>query len=253
MSNENMRHSALVYNGAVIRDRGDRLNLTDMWRAAGSDPSRTPAEWQRSLEAQRFIEFVSESNNMGVAHVIRTTRGRNGCTEAHWQVGLAYAKAISPEFHAWCNTVVREKMQGGGRQELSPAIVGGVFKGVLEKRIEPIETAVLTLAEQVRGLIIGADPRVAVDAYVSALKVCQERNVPQKGRRGFVLKVSSQLRAYCGEKGMPVRRGHFGGQWVFPPEAVEGWLSGGGAAMIADYKAMKMGQTVIDFRKGRSA
>ena len=32
--------------------------------------------------------------------------------EAHWQIGIAYAKYLSPEFHVWCNTVVRDRMEG---------------------------------------------------------------------------------------------------------------------------------------------
>ena len=33
-------------------------------------------------------------------------------TWAHWQIGLAYAKYLSPEFHMWCNEVIRDRMEG---------------------------------------------------------------------------------------------------------------------------------------------
>ncbi|MDO9713867.1 KilA-N domain-containing protein [Paracraurococcus lichenis] len=39
-----------------------------------------------------------------------TTRGRYGATWAHWQLALAYARYLSPEFHLWCNTVVRDAL-----------------------------------------------------------------------------------------------------------------------------------------------
>jgi hypothetical protein len=43
---------------------------------------------------------------------LETEPGRNGGTWAHWQIALAYAKYLSPEFHMWCNTVVRAHMEG---------------------------------------------------------------------------------------------------------------------------------------------
>lgn len=66
----------------------------------------------RSADAQRFVEFLAETHNMGNSHVIVVKRGKGGGTFGHWQVGLAYAKYLSPEFHMWCNTVVCERMQG---------------------------------------------------------------------------------------------------------------------------------------------
>ena len=49
---------ALVYRDVPIRDRGEMLSLTDMWRAAGADPSRQPAEWMRSAQAADFIDHI---------------------------------------------------------------------------------------------------------------------------------------------------------------------------------------------------
>ncbi len=86
------------------------LSLTDMWEAAGSDPSKRPADWARK-EGAEFIAHMEAVLNMPVGHIIRAQRGRNGGTWAHWQIGLAYAKYLSPEFHMWCNEVVRAHIQ----------------------------------------------------------------------------------------------------------------------------------------------
>jgi hypothetical protein len=59
--------------------------------------------------------FLAESLNVGISHLWNSEPGRhNGATWAHWQIGLAYAKYLSPEFHAWCNEVVRAHMEGRG-------------------------------------------------------------------------------------------------------------------------------------------
>jgi hypothetical protein len=42
----------------------------------------------------------------------RGGRGKGGETVAHWQIGLAYAKYLNPQFHMWCNEVVRAHMEG---------------------------------------------------------------------------------------------------------------------------------------------
>ncbi len=71
------------------------LSLTDMWKAAGADASKAPAQWQRPSQAVEFIEHVSLI--VGNSHDKLIETGRRGGTFAHWQIGLAYAKYLSPD------------------------------------------------------------------------------------------------------------------------------------------------------------
>lgn len=104
---------ALVYAGSPIGERDELLCLTDMWKAAGSPENKRPVDWLRSADAQGFISFLAESLNVGISHLaISEKGGRSPSTWAHWQVGMAYAKSLLPEFHAWCNEVVRAHMEG---------------------------------------------------------------------------------------------------------------------------------------------
>lgn len=105
--------NALVYQGHVISDRGDDLNLTDMWKAAGSPANKEPFNWQRK-EGAGFIEAVAVAHNLPDGQVIRKKAGKGGGTWAHWQIGIAYAKYLDHGFHMWANTAVREKMEGVG-------------------------------------------------------------------------------------------------------------------------------------------
>ena len=113
VANASLAFRSLMFNGIAVRDRGEMLSLTDLWRAAGSDPARKPSEWLRSADAQRFIEFLGET--VGISHLLQTATGRGGATYAHWQIALAYAKYLSPEFHAACNVVIRERSRPEGR------------------------------------------------------------------------------------------------------------------------------------------
>lgn len=149
---QDKRANQLFYNGTLIRDQGEMLNLTDMWKAAGTPVSRRPSHW---LQFPETIEFVAEvSKKVRREYILSVTRGRHGSTFAHWQIGLAYAQYLSPEFHMWCNTVVREKMMamavttpsdevvnetrraGLSLTEGDLHVIGSIVKDVMEKRYQ---------------------------------------------------------------------------------------------------------------------
>ncbi len=70
--------TSLTFGGVTIGVDGDKLFLTDMWRAAGSDNSKKPYEWLRQDGTKAFIEYLE---TMGLAHsLMKTTEGRNGGT-----------------------------------------------------------------------------------------------------------------------------------------------------------------------------
>lgn len=130
-----MADLAISFQGTPIRRAEERVNLTDMWRAAGGDPDKRPVDWLRLPGTAQFLEYLAENLKVGKSHLekpaetgglLLTERGgRDPGTWAHWQVGMAYAKYLSPEFHAWCNEVVRAHMSGGaapGAGELSSLI-----------------------------------------------------------------------------------------------------------------------------------
>lgn len=103
----------LHYKGQPISERGDMLSLTDMWRAAGGEDSKRPSYWIRQEGTREFIEHITANVIPGHIEAIQAVRGGDDAgTWAHWQIGLAYAKYLSPEFHAWCNQVVRDHMEG---------------------------------------------------------------------------------------------------------------------------------------------
>ncbi len=108
--------NSLVYNGIEVRRDNEFLNLTDMWKASGSDPSKKPAFWLRD-SGKDFVDFIAEAKGLSAAQLLRKQPGNpqlgiGGATWAHWQIAFAYAKYLSPAFHAWCNEVVRAHLEG---------------------------------------------------------------------------------------------------------------------------------------------
>ena len=135
----------LKFNGNVIRDADQSLSLTDMWKAAGGDKAKQPAKWRDLPSTREFVSHLadvilqkSEDEVFSVVH-----GGRNPGTWAHWQAAMAYAKYLSPAFHAWCNEVVRAHMQGQGQVQ-APAVDGRAMAAMAEQ-LERLTAEVIEL------------------------------------------------------------------------------------------------------------
>lgn len=214
--------------GTVIHLSGERLCLTDMWKAAGSPENREPWNWSR-FEGSRFIDAVAQLHNLSTAQVIEAKKGKGGGTWAHWQIGIAYAQYVSTDFHMWANTVVRERMEGkAAAPAFDPQVLGGIIKAVVGKQIKD---ALTELAPQIIAARLSADPRIAAVDAVPALQVAIDAKVPKAGRRPIVQEISRKLARYSEENGQVVRR-DVRGTKLFTVHAVSQWRLTGGDALI---------------------
>lgn len=97
-------------NPLVIRDQNVRedehghLNLTDIWKIAGSPSTKTTSDWRRLPTTKEYLDAVVK--NMGFSHVLGDNgsdsatyvrRGRSGGTFGHVFVAIAYAEYLSPD------------------------------------------------------------------------------------------------------------------------------------------------------------
>jgi hypothetical protein len=64
-----MADLAISFQGTPIRRTDERVNLTDMWRAAGSDKAKSPYEWLRQDGTVQFLEYLGETLNTGQGRV----------------------------------------------------------------------------------------------------------------------------------------------------------------------------------------
>jgi hypothetical protein len=81
--------AVLVYEGVPIRRRDEKLNLTDMWRAAGADDSKRPARWCDLPSVQEFCDHIAGTIGFSDSEVFHVVRGGSEpATYAHWQLGL---------------------------------------------------------------------------------------------------------------------------------------------------------------------
>jgi hypothetical protein len=94
-----------IYNEKTVRCEGTWICLTDLWNAVGKPEGKhDPRRW-KDKAGREFIDAVAEKLNVPLGDIYRTTRGRGGASWGHWQIGLAYAKYLSPELHMHVNEV----------------------------------------------------------------------------------------------------------------------------------------------------
>ena len=171
----------LTYEGTDIRKRGQMLNLTDMWRAAGAPAGRRPSLWLALGETAQFRSYLrtlplhggsgTAPLNVGQDDIMRPEtdglviggRGKGGATWAHWQLALAYAQYLSPPFHHWCNEVVRTVMEQPGTS-LPPRGHAGLLRylercfATLHRRLDDLDRHggdLMFLAASAQELLLG--------------------------------------------------------------------------------------------------
>jgi hypothetical protein len=87
------------------------MNLTNMWKAAGSKNAQRPAHFIELPSTQNFLISLENKLSIGLSDTWKTVMGRYGGMYAHYQIVLAFAQYLSPEFHIWCKEVVKERWE----------------------------------------------------------------------------------------------------------------------------------------------
>lgn len=249
----------LVYNGVVIAEKQEELCLTDMWKAQHSPLHKEPYNWVRK-EGASFIEAVALAHNLPVGQVIRTKKGKGGSTFAHWQIGLAYAKYLSPEFHMWCNQVVRERMEGKSIAvaNLPPEVLEMIRRDdgisrMLAHKVTGIESTVQTLAATVAamaGLIQPPGDGIYVTGKTAGEIWKSHGFPPIRVTCWFsnrLVKMGCQLE---GGRRLPygVSRAK-----LFDPDRADLWLRNGGKALVEQYVKERQGQRKLRLVGGEGA
>lgn len=247
------RGVAIAYNGVVIHDRADTLSLTDMWKAAGSPSGRAPSDWLALDATKDFVAVVEASHNAGKSGIM-AKKGKGGGTYAHWQIALAYAKYLSPEFHMWCNSVVRERMEGRSvstevaLNREAKAAVGSIVKGCARVVIREEFAALVAdmLPKLVEDALLRGGHVVSVD-YKPALAILKEKKIPPKGRRGLVNRIVPRLIRHSLMMEKPPRTSAETGRYLFHVDVIRDWLRREGEGIIATAVAKSAGQGVLPF------
>lgn len=254
----NITTAPLVYKGVEIIAKGEMLSLTNMWNAAGADPSKQPAKWRELPSTKEFAGYIADVIlQKSEDEIFAVTRGgKSPGTWAHWQVAMNYARYLEPSFAAWCNQVVRERMEGKaldtmqGLTKYDISIIGNVVKNCAGVALREQITEVLP--QMVAGYI--AERHLSIADGVTAGEVCDLSRVASKYPRGISARVSTQMSRFCAVRNISVpvtRLGRVRAQ-VFPTNAAREWLDLEGRALIRRWIEEKQGQKHLRLIGGRA-
>lgn len=172
----------MLFRGTRIGMRGapgaEELCLTDMWRANGADPAKRPVNWLGSKQARDLRVFLAESQGVENSDSLVSAEngdpraGIGGSTWAHWQLAFAYAKYLSPAFHAWVNQAAREKMTG--RSAAPPEENQAMLLALRILGREGLELRAAVGAAEETAARAAADAAEAKDAAHAARAVAEE-------------------------------------------------------------------------------
>ncbi|MEC5289377.1 MULTISPECIES: KilA-N domain-containing protein [unclassified Aurantimonas] len=238
----------LIYNGEIIHAKAETLSLTDMWKAAGSPANRDPGQWQRLSQAAEFIEHVSVI--MGIPHDNLVTAKKRGGTWANWQIGLAYAKYLSPEFHMWCNTVVRAVMEGRAAAtdhnltKYDMQMIGNAVKNCAGVAVRDALAIILPSMVEKE---LASNARVAALEYVSVRELLEEAKALMKGRGRVNRKIGWELRSRALLRVPPIqlRRCPHSGVWLFPRDFAMAYMGERGNKLVREHNDKASGQGVL--------
>lgn len=123
--------------------------------------------------------------------------------------------------------------------DLDRGAIGGIVKAVLTKQIKEVLPALVEHEVEAR---LKDDPRIAAVEYKPALDVVEKLGVPQKGRGGFVRKVSARLRRYSNTHSLPLRQSRETGRWLFHTDAINAWIEVEGRRLAREHIDARSGQ-----------
>lgn len=159
---------ALTFNGVTVHDQGEMLSLTDLWRAASSPESRRPTDWLALGSTIEFRAAVEATFNAGISGIETKRGGSAPGTWAHWQIALAYAKYLDPQFHMQCNAVIRERMAAPrlAVADSPPPAVAATFRGyfAIGRLIGLDRNQSALAANRATVAVVGVDPLALMGA-----------------------------------------------------------------------------------------
>ena len=115
---------SIDFEGDHIRkDKDGRFSLNDFHKLAGSPTNRDPKEWAKLDTTKALVEVLQDQHVLTGGkspslEVLKTKEGRGGGTWAIRGLALAYAKYLSPEFHARCLKWIEERIEEEADPEL---------------------------------------------------------------------------------------------------------------------------------------
>jgi hypothetical protein len=106
--NNNSKYDPSIFEN--VRKKGSKLNLNDLWKAAGSPENKDPKQWKRLPDTESFFTSACKILNVGKSHLIESASGKGGGTWGVRQVLLEYAQYLDSDLAVLVNEVFFQRI-----------------------------------------------------------------------------------------------------------------------------------------------
>ncbi len=89
---------------------GNLVNLNSLYEIAGSPINKDPYQWSKSPITQQLAKSLLATLNVKNRNSILKAK-KGAPVKSHWQLAVAYAKYLAPEFHLAVNQVFKERLE----------------------------------------------------------------------------------------------------------------------------------------------
>lgn len=155
----------------------------------------------------------------------------------------------------WCNTVVREHMEGSRRTEV--ALTGdnaellrridGISR-MLAHKVTNIERMVDERVEAIISARLQADPRVQAVTFKPVIEILVAAGVVHaRDRRRLSQRCARLMLRFYASEGYETRVSPETGRWLFHVNGIKPWLAFEGQGIISHHIAQVSGQSVFEF------
>ena len=104
---------SINYNGKdFLLDvaEGNLIDLNSLYVIVGSPINKDPYQWTKSPITQQLVKSLLATLNIrNKRSILKAKKGLP--VESHWQLAVAYAKYLAPEFHLAVNQVFKERLE----------------------------------------------------------------------------------------------------------------------------------------------
>jgi len=102
-----------------IHFEGEMVNLTDLWKEAGSVETKAPKHWLSQEQTKGFISALVKILKVTENYLIKIKRGKAGGTWAHKQIALEYAQYLDQKLGVLVNELFFQRVE----EEKNPDLI----------------------------------------------------------------------------------------------------------------------------------
>jgi hypothetical protein len=110
---KDLQIAPFAFDFNIGKDTDGRINLTDLWKAAGSPLNKALKDWIRLSSTENFIQTACKFLEVEKSHLIKVQKGKGKVqgTFGHKQIAVEYAQYLDPKLAIAVNEIFFQRIE----------------------------------------------------------------------------------------------------------------------------------------------